>query len=225
MQNPVPREGFRCFPTTITGETMSAVVQDLEMPRMNPETIADLALAERVAQGNDGALTVLYERYADSLFGFVYHALDGARQEAEEVWQDTLSAALRALPTYRGQSRLFSWLCSIARHKIADYFRRRGRNGPSLCLLPPADLTNLMDSGPLPDEILSRRATCLRVVEILAQLPVDYRTALVGRYADDLSVEEVAQRLDKSYKATESTLSRAKEAFRAAMSRQPEMDV
>jgi RNA polymerase sigma-70 factor, ECF subfamily len=204
---------------------MSAVARELEMPKMNPETIEDLALAGRVAQGDEGALTVLYERYADPLFGYVYHALEGARQEAEEVWQDTLSAGLRALPTYHGQSRLFSWLCSIARHKIADHFRRQGRSQPSLFLLPPEDLTNLMDTGPLPDQVVSQRAICLRVVEVLGLLPADYRTALVARYADGLSVEEVALRLGKSYKATESTLSRAKEAFRAATSRQPEMDL
>lgn len=204
---------------------MSAVLHDVEMPQMDPGTTEDLALAERVAQGDEEALTALYERYADPLFGFVFHAVDGARQEAEEIWQDTLSAALRALPTYRGESRMFSWLCRIARNKVADYFRRSGRRERSLFLLSPDALINLVDSGPLPDELLSQRATCLRVVEILGHLPAGYRTALVARYADGHSVQEVAQLLDKSYKAAESTLSRAKEAFRAAMSRQPEMDI
>lgn len=203
---------------------MSAGIAELELPTMDPQTADDLSLAERVARGDDDALTALYERYADPLFAFVYHALDGARQDAEEIWQDTLSASVRALPAYRGQSRLFSWLCSIARHKLADHFRRRARHQQNLSVLAPEELLNLIDGGPLPDEILNQRATCLGVVEVLGRLPADYRTALVARYADGHSVEEVARLLGKSYKAAESTLSRAKEAFRAAMSHHPEVD-
>jgi RNA polymerase sigma-70 factor (ECF subfamily) len=203
---------------------MNAVVQELETQRMDPETADELALAERVANGDERALDVLYERFADPLFAFVYHAMDGARQEAEEVWQDTLSAGVRAFASYRGQSRLFSWLCSIARHKIADHCRRR-QTSQNVFPLPPEDLAKLMDSGPLPDEILVRRATCLRVVEVLGLLSPDYRTALVARYADGRNVAEVAQLLGKSYKAAESTLSRAKQAFRVALSAQTEIDL
>ena len=204
---------------------MSTVVKDVEVPKMDQQTRDELALAERAARGEEEALTLLYEAHADPLFAFVYHAVDGARQDAEEIWQDTLSAALRALSTYRGQSRLFSWLCSIARHKVADHFRRRGRERQNLFLLPPEELRNLMDSGPLPDDVLNQRATRLSVAEILGELPTDYRNALVARYADGRSVEEVAQLLAKSYKAAESTLSRAKEAFRAALLRHPEMNI
>jgi RNA polymerase sigma-70 factor (ECF subfamily) len=204
---------------------MTAVVQNLEMLRMAPETAEDLALAQRVVSGDESALKALYESYADPLFAFVFHSLDGARPEAEEVWQDTLDAAIRTLPAYQGQSRFFSWLCGIARHKLADHWRRSSRSRQHLCLMPPENLTRLMDEGPLPDELVGRRATCLRVVEVLGLLPLDYRTALVARYADGHSVEEIARLLDRSYKATESVLSRAKEAFRAALAGQSEMEL
>jgi RNA polymerase sigma-70 factor (ECF subfamily) len=204
---------------------MTAVVQELETLRMDPETAEDLALAQRVAGGDESALKALYERHADPLFAFVCHSLDGARSEAEEVWQDTLEAGIRTLPAYQGQSRFFSWLCGIARHKLADHWRRQNRSRQHVCLMPPEDLTRLLDEGPLPDEVVGRRATCLRVVEILGLLPLDYRTALVARYAEGHSVEEIARLLDKSYKATESVLSRAKEAFRAALAGRSEMEL
>ena len=60
---------------------MIAVVQNLETPQMDPETTADLALAERVVGGDESALAVLYERHADPLFAFVCHHLDGARPD------------------------------------------------------------------------------------------------------------------------------------------------
>ncbi len=205
---------------------MSAAVQELELQNMEAETVDDLALAQRVAEtGDEEALQALYDHYADPLFAFIFHHLDGARQEAEEVWQDTLSAALRSLRSFQGQSRFFSWLCGIARHKIADHCRSRGRVAQHLVLLPPEDLTRLMDAGPLPDEIVNDRATRLRVVAALGQLPTDYQQALVARYADGRNVQEIAQLLGKSYKAAESVLSRAREALATALVTEKETDL
>ena len=204
---------------------MSTVVQDRESVGMDPETKDEVALIGQIAEGNEQALGVLYERYADSLFGYIYHALDGARAEAEEVWQDTLSSAFRVVGSFRGQSRFFSWLCSIARHKIADHRRRNGLRERNLSLVAPADLVRLADGGALPDELVNRREVCLRITEVLGQLPSEYRAALVARYAEGRPVEEIAQLLDKSYKAAESTLSRAREAFRVAISSKPEIDI
>jgi RNA polymerase sigma-70 factor (ECF subfamily) len=204
---------------------MIAVVRKPETLGLGLEAAQDLALAQRVIGGDESALKTLYERHADPLFAFIYHAVDGARQEAEEIWQDTLEAGIRTLPTYQGHSRLFSWLCSIARHKLADHWRRQNRLRQHLSLMAPEDVARLLDEGPLPDEILCRQATRLRVVEVLGLLPPDYRAALVARYADGQSVEEIAQLLEKSYKATESVLSRAREAFREALGGKSEVEL
>ena len=75
-------------------------------------------------------------------------------------------------------------------------------------------MTDLVDLGPLPDALLEQERVRVSVVEALALLPEDYRTALVARYADDRRVETVAALLGRSYKATESLLSRARQALR-----------
>jgi RNA polymerase sigma-70 factor (ECF subfamily) len=174
----------------------------------------DLDLAARVAQGDAGAFDDFYARHADLVFAFIYHLMNGARADAEEIWQDTFVAALRALPGYRGQSQLSSWLCGIARRKVIDFHRRRGGTRELVSSEPPEELLDLMDSGPLPDEVLQQGATCARVVEALARLPLDYRRALIARYVDGQPVDEVARRLGRSYKATESLLSRGRAALR-----------
>ena len=179
----------------------------------------DVDLAARVAQGDASAFDEFYAQYADLVFGFIFHQLNGARSDAEEVWQDTFLTALRALPNYEGRSRLGSWLCSIARHKAADRWRQLTRPANALLAMPPAGLVELMDAGPLPDDVLNQSATCARVSEALAELPVEYRQALVARYADGESVEGVSGRLGRSYKATESLLSRARAALREALTR------
>jgi RNA polymerase sigma-70 factor (ECF subfamily) len=178
----------------------------------------DLVLAKRVAAGDETALAVFYERYADLLYAFIYHRLGGSRPDAEDVWQDTLLAALHSLLTYRGECRLFTWLCGIALHKIADHFRRQGRAVTDVFSdVSEVQLSALCSSAPLPEEVVMRQATRVRVVEALALLNEDYRTALVARYADERGVGEVAQMLGRTYKATESLLSRARAAFREAL--------
>jgi RNA polymerase sigma-70 factor (ECF subfamily) len=182
------------------------------------EPTNDVTLARQIADGNEAALEMFYARYADSLFAFIYHHLDESRPDTEDVWQDTLLAALHALPAYRGQARLFTWLCSIARHKIADHVRRQGRQPADVFSDVPDDqLSTLISSTLLPEEALTQRATRIRVIEALGLLPEDYCMALVARYADECSVSEVARMLGRTYKATESLLSRARSAFQEAL--------
>jgi RNA polymerase sigma-70 factor (ECF subfamily) len=188
---------------------------------MSPDYKDDLDLAARVAQGEANAFDEFYAQQAKLVFAFIYHWLDGAHADAEELWQDTMVSALRALPGYRGQSRLTSWLCSIARHKVADFCRRRGRRGGTLSSLAPGQLLELMDRGPLPDEVLQRGLVRARMVEALAGLPSEYREALIARYMDEQAVEEIARRLGRSYKATESLLSRGRSKLRELLSSVP----
>jgi RNA polymerase sigma-70 factor (ECF subfamily) len=185
-------------------------------------TIDDETLVRRIARGPaaDDYLRVLYDRFADTLFAFIYYQL-GEHAEAEDVWQDTWLAALRGIGSYRGRSGVFTWLCGIARHKIADHRRRLGRRADRVADAPLETLD--LAGGPIPEEVLAHQDIRLRVVEALAALPDDYRIALVTRYADGYGVDEVARRLGKPYKAAESLLSRAKTAFRSAfMGKEPQ---
>lgn len=199
---------------------MIAGVQSSDKSPQKPGLAEDLALAERAAGGDEEALSALYEAYADLLFAFILHQFENHPAAAEEIWQDTLSSAVSALSQYRGQSQFFSWLCGIARHKIADHWRRQGREQKRFCVLSPEEINALIDQQPV--DLLSQQTTQLLVVEALGELPEEYRQALVLRYADGLPVEQVALALGKSYKAAESMLSRAREAFRNLLSSQKE---
>lgn len=177
----------------------------------------DLKLAREVAAGNEAALACFYERHADGLFAFILHLSGARRQDGEDLWQESLLAGLKSIHTYRGDSALFTWLCSIARHKILDGLRKPSLEHERPLDTNQAELPGLIDGAPLPDDLLLAQDTKIRVVLALATLPDQYRRALVARYADDRTVEEVAAMLGRSYKATESLLSRAREEFRRAI--------
>ena len=181
----------------------------------------DLKLCRRAIAGDGSALSEIYSRYGDLLFAFIYHRVAGSVPDTEEIWQETWLAAFRKLSTYRGRSGFFTWLCAIAGHKIVDHYRRRGREPVKFfSSMSEQNLASLVHDGPLPEEILMQQATRAHVVHALASLPDDYRTSLVARYADGHSVKKVAQRLGKSYRATESLLSRARRAFQKALEEQ-----
>jgi RNA polymerase sigma-70 factor (ECF subfamily) len=183
---------------------------------MDLEPPDELTLARRVAAGDPSAVERFHARYSELLFAFIHHQMGGPRPDVEEVWQDTLLAAVGSLASFRGGSRLFTWLCGIARRKIADRLRRRGDPACVLSQVSAEHLDRMVDAGPLPEEVLARRDTRARVVEALGALPDDYRAALVARYADGQSVDDVARLIGRSYKAAESLLARARTAFREA---------
>lgn len=187
------------------------------MPARKKTLPTEANLAQRIIDGDEEALRIFFDRYADPLFAFIFHHLDSTKQEAEEVWQTTLMAAISSIPAYRRESQLFTWLCAIARHKIADHRRRSGNHADVFSDLPAHRLADTLASTPIPDEILTQRATRVRVITALAALPGDYRFALLERYVHERSVTEISNLLGRSYKATESLLSRARTALRTAL--------
>jgi len=185
---------------------------------MKMSSADELTLARRAAAGYEVEMESLYSRYADVLFAFICHHMAESRSDAEDVYQDTWLAALNSLSTYNGQSRFFTWLCGIARHKIADRNRRCNRGQIALLHSHPSiQLSRMMDDIALPEKLLRQHQTRVRVVKALAILPEEYRLALTARYADECTVKEVAQQLGRSYKAIESLLSRARKALREAL--------
>lgn len=179
---------------------------------MERERRNDLALARRALDGDEQALECLYARHADALFAFIVHQMHGDRQDAEDVWQETWLAAIRSLAAFRGDSRLFSWICAIARRKIADRWRAR-QAAPDT---GAEWLDEVPDRRARPDAQVLAQEHRLQVVEALGSLPGDYREALLARYVREQSVDEVARSLGRGYKATESLLSRARRALKDA---------
>lgn len=172
----------------------------------------EISLAGNVADGSETAFRTYYERYAEPLYLFIYHLADRNKEDAEEIWQDTLLASLQAINRFRGESRLFTWLCAIARRKASDRIRREVRQKSSSL----AVFVEHPDVDQLPEKIWEERRLRARIVETMECLPGEYRECLLARYATELSVSEISVRMHKSYKATESLLARARQAFKNA---------
>jgi RNA polymerase sigma-70 factor (ECF subfamily) len=182
-------------------------------------TAADGDLIASLRRGETGAWAELCDRYGGALYRYAFHLAGGEASWAEDIRQETLLAAADAVRSFRGEAPLFGWLCAIARRKAADELRRRGRMADPL---PDGDeppgVWERMEYEPLPEDVLQHSELRAGIVRALWNLPAEYREALTARYAEGTDVAALARRIGRSYKATESMLSRARAALRDQLS-------
>jgi RNA polymerase sigma-70 factor (ECF subfamily) len=125
---------------------------------------------------------------------------------AEDLTAESFLAAVHAARKPDAPDPSIPWLIGVARHKLADHWRRVEREQRGLRLLDgePARVDD-------PWETVVDR---IRAREVLDRLGAHHRAALTLRYLDGLPVPEVARHLDRTLRATEALLVRARAAFR-----------
>lgn len=167
-------------------------------------------LVEALLSGEKRAARAFYDAYYARLKAFVISRTKEF-EDAEEICQDVFMAALDSLGVYSGRSRLFTWMCGIARHEIADYYRKKRLKQVLLSAAPVLEQM-LADS----EDVESAFALVeLReaIEEVLDRLLPRYAAVLRMKYVRKLSVKRMARELDESFKATETALFRARKAF------------
>lgn len=151
------------------------------------------------------ALLVLYDKALPVVYGyFVRRCAD--RGSAEDLTSETFLAAMGAVRKSDPPPVAIPWLLGIARHKLADHYRRR----PDRLSVPVAELPEAVDAADDWDAELDRMVA----ESVLSQLTEPHRTVLVLRYMDDCSVGECARLIGRSVHATEALLVRARRAFK-----------
>jgi RNA polymerase sigma-70 factor (ECF subfamily) len=181
----------------------------------------DLHLARRLASGEEVAFEAFFDEYFPRLYRFALTRLRGDEDAAEDVVQTTLIKALAKVGTFRGEAALFSWLCAFCRHEISAWYARSGATVQMSTGDDSPEMRTLLDaiaamSADDPEEEYQRRELAHRVRTTLDHLPGRYGDALVWKYLEGESVGEIARRLGLGYKAAESHLTRARQAFRDA---------
>lgn len=154
----------------------------------------------------------LFDRHFGPTYGYVAFRLAPDIDGAQDVTHEVFAAALASFSTLRQNDSAGAWLLGIARHKVADYFRNR-RAAP----VSVGDAINLVQShrdGPLSPA----QVAAIQVSIALRRLPRRDAELLEEKYLEGCSVREMAETRGTTEKAVESALSRAREAFRAAMS-------
>jgi RNA polymerase sigma-70 factor (ECF subfamily) len=178
---------------------------------------SDEELVAAAKHGDRAALERLLERHQATVYRFGMR-MCRAEEDAKDVLQETLIAAARNLPEFRGASSISTWLYSIARSFCIKH-RRRSKFAPetieSLDTSGPAEmLAQVPDPARTPDEALDGRRLEAVLEDAIGALEPKYREVLVLRDVEGLSAAEVAEVLSLSVEAVKSRLHRARMAVR-----------
>jgi len=143
-------------------------------------------LWQKAIQGNEEAFIGLYQEFLPFVYQFIYYRV-GNKEEAEDLTQETFIKILESLKSYRGEAKIKSWFYGIARHVIADYFRK----------IYKADVVPFLDDLELikKEEFENEEEHSKIIGQILKQLPENYRQVLELRFLKNYSIRETAQKL------------------------------
>ena len=186
---------------------------------MTQETLrrCDAAVEQELADGSyRQAFELLVEGYQHMIVGFCVKVLDDV-ERAEEMAQEIFLAAYQAMPHFRHDASIRTWLFAIARKQCLQasrnlYRRRRIERQHQGSI---ADSVH-RDPASLPGDEPETRLRLVR--QSLSQLPTAERALLMMRYDTGLQVAEVARILGVSVSSVRRRLTRALQRLREAMS-------
>jgi RNA polymerase sigma-70 factor (ECF subfamily) len=171
------------------------------------------ALVERAQAGESEAFGLIYDRYVDTVFRFVYFRV-GNRQLAEDLTSDTFLRALKRIGSFTWQGRdLGAWLVTIARNLVADHFKS-GRYRLEVTTGDVLD-ADREDRGPegSPESAVVDHITNVALLTAVKQLNPEQQECIVLRFLQGFSVAETAQTMGKNEGAIKALQYRAVRAL------------
>jgi RNA polymerase sigma-70 factor (ECF subfamily) len=173
----------------------------------------DETLLAAARAGDRAAVEELLERHEAQIYRFGLR-MCGDEDAARDVLQETLLAAFRHLPSFRGDSALSTWLYQIARSFcIKERRGDRGRNDQPIDEQAAAVAT----IEPGPDARAHAREIGAALAAAIQSLPDDHREAVVLRDVEGLSAEEAASVVGVEVGALKSRLHRGRLELRARL--------
>lgn len=180
----------------------------IKKPLNKSKEKALITLAQR---GDFGAFEAIYNQYFHQVYNRVWYLVP--RQDVEDVTQETFTAAVKSLKSFRGDSKFSTWLRTLTNRQIANYYRRRNRSDAEVEL----DLEDLEFKNPSNVQNKARATDIDDMIFLqqgLGDLPKHYREILLLRFADGMKFKEIAKFQGKTIEAVKSLFRRAIAALR-----------
>lgn len=172
-----------------------------ELPNSRPgepvipaERQEDAALARRAGSGEAEAFGVLYDRYVDAVYRYVFYRVRN-EAEAEDVTSEVFMRALRAIPKYEPRQAFLAWLYRIARNAVIDRSRRRATR--QQVTFEDALAHPNADQVVNPDEGLLAGSDASAVRKAMQQLTPLQQEILVLRYVEGYDTKTISKLVGK----------------------------
>ena len=174
----------------------------------------DFQLVRAHLAGDPKAFEMLFKKYQTPIFSMICRMVRG--EDAYDITQDVFLKALRAMPSFRGDSKVSTWLYTIARHTCLNHIRHKNVIEEESLQESQEENANadLIDESMNVGKLAEVRELQRVVDEILATLPAEGRLLLVLRDFEQLSYDEISQVTELSIVNVKSKIHRARLVFK-----------
>jgi len=164
----------------------------------------------RASTGDRDAFGVLYERYVERIYNYVYYRT-GNLHDAEDLTARVFQRAMNHIHTYTDRGVPFSaWLYRIAHNLVANWHRDRGRRQE----IPINDLPVLPSRGDHPERNLVRSQEEEALLRLIRRLPAERQNLLILKFVENMSNAEIGRTMGRSEGAVKSLYHRTLLALR-----------
>lgn len=191
-----------------TPEKLSAV--DPPPKADGPAPLTDLELIEGISRSSETHFNELYNRYFQRIYNFVYGRIHN-HADTEEIVQETFTVVFSSIYKYSGRSSLLSWVYGIAKNTTNNNLRRLKNNNLRMQEIGRDQLRPTKCFGSCtPEEQLAIQRYLKLVVERLEDLG-DWQVEIFEmRHLQNLSIQEISRRTQRSSDSVRSSLYRVK---------------
>ncbi len=175
----------------------------------------DAELVKQIINGNNNAFRYLvanYQRLVLHVVGRVVQRQD----EVEDIRQEVFIKVFRKMNRFRGESRLSTWIATIAYNTSISHVRKLARRGEQSYDNKPA-LIALERDGSLNQKVVEKEEAKKILMEMIESLPVNYRTVLTLFHLEEFSYKEIEEITGMPEGTIKSYLSRARKLLKAKL--------
>ncbi len=177
----------------------------------------DYELVMRAQKGDKHAFELLASKYQRKLVRLLSRLIRDPA-EVEDVAQEALIKAYRALPGFRGDSAFYTWLYRIGVNTAKNYLVSQGRRPPTTTEFD-SDEAETFEGGEAlrdintPESALLSKQIAATVQSAMEALPEELRTAITLREIEGMSYEDIASAMNCPIGTVRSRIFRAREAI------------
>lgn len=189
--------------------------------------LIETRLAQLARDGDRAAFREIVDRYKNKIYHLAYRML-GNVHESEDIVQETFLRVHLNLGRYDTTQKFSTWIYRIGTNLCIDRLRKRKRKISLDAQLFESDGTDGYDilatnEEALPERQLLISETQRQIRQAISKLPDKYRTIVVLRYLQDLSLQEISDVLDLPVTTIKTRLHRGREFLRDKLEKDTEM--
>lgn len=182
----------------------------------------DTELVQQISNGNNNAFRYLvanYQRLVLHVVGRVVQRQD----EVEDICQEVFIKVFDKIKKFRGESKLSTWIASIAYNTSITYLRKKYRRGEQSYDDQPLLVVSEKDDS-LNQKVLEKAEAKKYLMQMIEKLPVNYRTVLTLYHLEEFSYKEIEEITGMPEGTIKSYLSRARKLLKAKLEKVVEIE-